>query len=229
VGEISDVRVDGLTIRDSNRGIGLWQRTAGGALRDITIANVDLTTRYDSKPEFWGSGEPIFMSAMPPPRAEHSEPGTDSLEESPPRTEPCETGTADSSPPLITDVTFVNISAISENGALLSSLPAAEAPALVHVTLINVSIAIAKIGNTSRPQRDYRPARPPMPQTVAARVAGLTMEHVAGVEVRGGGVSFATEHVQPSWSLQCANVSASAGVRFDAAWRCRNGTMVAVL
>jgi hypothetical protein len=31
VGDISDVIVDGVTITDTNRGIGLWQRTSYGA------------------------------------------------------------------------------------------------------------------------------------------------------------------------------------------------------
>lgn len=86
VGDIFDVVVDGITITDTNRGIGIWQRTSHGALRDMVFRNVKMTTRFDSKPGFWGAGEPIFVSAI------------------------------GLMPPLIHNISFINIEAVSENG-----------------------------------------------------------------------------------------------------------------
>ena len=89
--------------------------------------------------------------------------------------------------------------------------------------LLNVTVAIRKTGNVSRPQRDYRPARAPFPETWPAPVVGITFENVAGAVVAGGGVSF-DERLQPSWSLRCVNTSTATGVRFERGWECHNGT-----
>ena len=50
VGDVFDVEVDGVTITDTNRGIGIWQRTSFGALRDMRFTNINMTTRTDPKP-----------------------------------------------------------------------------------------------------------------------------------------------------------------------------------
>lgn len=50
VGDIHDVVVEDIVITDTNRGIGLWQRTSHGALRDMVFRRVNMTTRFDPKP-----------------------------------------------------------------------------------------------------------------------------------------------------------------------------------
>lgn len=169
VGEIRDVLIEDVLIRDSNRAVGIWQRTGHGAIRDIVVRNVDLVTRYDSKPEFWGSAEPLYVSALPAMAG-----------------------------PLVYNVSFEHIIATSENGALFSSLPLGARTAVQGVRLLNVSIVLQVTGNVSRPQRDYRPAHG-LPGTVAAPVVGITFENVAEVDVIGGGVRFAVHDVRRAW------------------------------
>lgn len=199
VGEIRDVFGDDIRIEDTNRGIGIWQRTGHGAIRDVVMRNLEINTRFDSKPEFWGSGEPIFVSALPAP------------------------GRSTTAAALVRNITFEDVVATSENGALLSSLPLGARPAVADVRLLNVTVAIRKTGNVSRPQRDYRPARAPFPETWPASVVGITFENVAGAVVAGGGVSFDAP-LQPSWSLRCVNTSTATGVRFERGWECHNET-----
>ena len=194
VGEIRDVYADGIVIRDTNRAIGIWQRTGHGAIRDVRMRNLDIVTRYDSKPEFWGSAEPLFLSAMPAMASA-----------------------------LVRNITFEDVVATSENGALLSSLPLGAPPAVEGVRLLNVSVVVKATGNVSRPQRDYRPARGLLPETRPAAVVGVTFENVAGVEVVGGSVTFAAP-LQPSWTLRCVNTSTAPGVRFERGWECHNRT-----
>ena len=194
VGEIRDVNVDGVVIRDTNRAIGIWQRTGHGAIRDVTMRNIDIVTRYDSKPEFWGSAEPLFVSTMPAMASA-----------------------------LVRNITFEHVVATSENGALFSSLPLGASPAVDDVRLLNVSVVLKATGNVTRPQRDYRPAGGLLPGTWPAPVVGITFENVARLVLDGGGVTFAAPP-QPSWTLRCVNTSTSPGVRFGRGWECHNRT-----
>ena len=61
VGDISDVIVDNITITDTNRGIGLWQRTSHGALKDMLFQNIKMTTRFDPKPGKCTSNLPLLV------------------------------------------------------------------------------------------------------------------------------------------------------------------------
>jgi hypothetical protein len=51
-----------LTIADSNRGIGVFQR-AEGSIEDVTFSNVVIRTRLHTG-DWWGQGEPIHVSAI---------------------------------------------------------------------------------------------------------------------------------------------------------------------
>ena len=95
-------------------------------------------------------------------------------------------------PPLIRNITFKSISAISENGALISSLPTnASTPGVEGVSLVNVSITIKRTGNVTTPKgKDYAPVPKGWPMRVAAFVDGMTFEGVPGARVVGGGVKF---------------------------------------
>ena len=127
VGDIHDVCVEDVKILDTNRGIGIWQRTSHGALRDMVFRRINMTTRFDSKPGFWGAGEPLFVSSLGPMPS-----------------------------PLIRNLTFESISAISENGALLSSLPVEQPSAVANVSLLDVRITIQRTGNITKPKgKDY--------------------------------------------------------------------------
>lgn len=215
VGDIFDVVMDGVRIVDSNRGIGIWQRSGErnnsradgrGAIRDVVVRNVVSETRFDSKPQFWGSGEALVITVAP-------------------RNGNCCVG--------VENITVVNMSAMAENSALISSLSSpvggsAEPPPIRGVRLLNVTVTIAKFGNTSRPQRDYRPVSsdsllPGMAGgTVPALVNGFVVENVEDMVVSGGGVAFASSTPTPAcWGMECINASSS-HVHVDGRWRCRN-------
>ena len=69
---------------------------------------------------FWGAGEPLFVSSLGPmPSA------------------------------LIRNITFESINAVSENGALFSSLPLDQPPAVEGLSLLDVSITIQRTGNVT--------------------------------------------------------------------------------
>ncbi len=68
-GPIRDCVVTGCVIRQSNRGVGIWVRD-GGIVENILIANLVIETRMfrgaphrDRVRDWWGKGEPIFLSA----------------------------------------------------------------------------------------------------------------------------------------------------------------------
>ena len=208
VGDISDVEVDGVTITDTNRGIGLWQRTSFGALRDMRFTNINMTTRTDPKPGFWGAGDPLFVSAL---------------------------GTMPAA--LIRNISFRSINAVAENGALFSSLPLSQTHAAVHgIELVDVSITIRHTGNVSRPKgKDYSPTRHARgggtlyPAIVPAFVAGMTFEGVAGAHVVGGGVRFhrdGSRQNEEYWSMDCVNETATSvnAVEFCGGWTRENAS-----
>ena len=203
-----------MRIRDSNRGIGIWQRSGErasssgqGRISDIVIRNVDSVTRFDSKPQFWGSGEPFVLTVLP-------------------RNGDCCVG--------MQNITFANSTFVAENSALISSLgapspPGASAPPPINsISLVNVSITIKKTGNASRPQLDYRPSSKVLPQTVPNLVAGLVMENVNDIELNHmGGVRFsplAGPGKQTYWGMSCLNASASSHVHIEQGWTCMNAT-----
>ena len=214
VGDIFDIEINGVRIRDTNRGIGIWQRSGErrsmsgkGRIRDILIRNVDSVTRFDSKPQFWGSGEPFVLTVLP-------------------RNGDCCIG--------LQNITLANITAVAENSALISSLGTPSAPGasvpppIGGVRLMNVSITIKKTGNTSRPQLDYRPSSTVLPQTVPNLVAGIVIENVNDIELEHkGGVRFSPllgPGKQAYWGMSCLNASASSHVHVEAGWTCANAT-----
>ena len=76
---------------------------------------------------FWGAGEPLFVSSLGPMPS-----------------------------PLIRNITFESINAVSENGALFSSLPLDQPPAVEGLSLLDVSITIQRTGNVTKPKgKDY--------------------------------------------------------------------------
>eukprot|EP00937_MAST-01D_sp_MAST-1D-sp2_P003431 g3431.t1 len=217
VGDIFDVVVDGVRIRDTNRGIGIWQRSGQrdvpggrGRIYDVTIRNVDSVTRFDSKPQFWGSGEPFALTVLP-------------------RNGDCCAG--------VRNITLTNVSAVAENSALLTSLAAPSPPgvpaapaAITGVRFENVSITIKVTGNSSRApraQRDYRPSGSGLPQTAPSPVVGIAVENVADLWLGGGGgVRFASPAGgRPAyWGGACVNVSGQSRVRAEPepGWTCDN-------
>jgi hypothetical protein len=173
---------------------------------------------------FWGAGEPIFVSSL------------------------------GAMPPLIRNLRFVNISAVSENGALFSSLPLnATTRGVEGIELTNVNITIKHTGNvTGAPKgKDYSPTRDGFPAIVPAWVSGMSFEGVPSASVHGGWVSFEArggamkKEDEKFWSFNCVNESAAessggddsvesrrrrrrGGPTFDGGWACKNSSSSAL-
>ncbi|KAM0871988.1 hypothetical protein ACQ4PT_039028 [Festuca glaucescens] len=83
---------DNITIVDSHRGLGIQIRD-GGNVSDVVFSNIKMHTRYYD-PSWWGRAEPIYITTCP--RHPGYKEGT------------------------ISDVRFINISSVSENGVFLA-------------------------------------------------------------------------------------------------------------
>eukprot|EP00250_Pteridium_aquilinum_P010066 c19130_g1_i1 orf=64-1611(-) len=134
-------------IVDSHRGIGLQLRDPGNIF-DVVFSNFNITTRYyDSS--WWGRAEPIYVTSCP-------------------RTAVTAVGS-------ITDITFVNITAVSENGIVLSGL---EGGMLRNVRLENVTVYVQKVTNDTGGLLDYRPGCQGL---VEHRNSGIFIENVSSL------------------------------------------------
>lgn len=182
-GDVSNIHVSKVTIRNSNRGVGVWQRVAGpsgGAISNLTFRDMDIETQYMDSPNWWGSGEALVVTTVPenPAQAVHGLPGIDS-------------------------VLFENIVAKAEGGCLFSSRgQATTSPtALRGVVLRNVSLVITKSSPYAHPQLDFRPvdAGGGAPNTVPTLVTGLVFEGLYSGSVEGCSVSFQGPK-QPYWA-----------------------------
>jgi polygalacturonase len=65
---VRNVRLERLSIRDTNRGIGIFLRSPH-TIRDVTISDVEVETRFHTG-AWWGWAEPLHISATPLPGAE---------------------------------------------------------------------------------------------------------------------------------------------------------------
>ncbi|WP_295728754.1 glycoside hydrolase family 28 protein [uncultured Limosilactobacillus sp.] len=87
-----------LVVRDTNRGLAFQLRDPGSA-RNIIFEDIDIATKHYSK-EWWGSGEPIYITLLP------REPKTQLAGST------------------ISNVTFKNVKCRAENGILLAGYQA---------------------------------------------------------------------------------------------------------
>ncbi len=208
---------------------GVWQRNGNGTLRDLVFRNVAIETQFATPLDFWGSGEPIVVTSVPSDAA-----------------------SARAGLRGIRNVTFENIAARSQGGALISTWPAVSpgwAPlfpgrgAVADVVLRNVSITIAAdVGNVTAAARaghhDFRPVDPPFsdPALFAAGAGGAAPAPVDGLFVDGDasvtldGVRIAFDDggapggPPKAWSMQCLNATARPTVRGTETLQCHNET-----
>jgi hypothetical protein len=59
------VTVRDVTIHGSNRGVGFQQRAGCGSMRDMLFENLTIDTSYPTGANWWGSGEPIWLTSVP--------------------------------------------------------------------------------------------------------------------------------------------------------------------
>ena len=204
-GNVSDIAVRGVTIRASNRGVGVWQRVAGpsgGALSNLTFIGLDIETRYANAPNWWGSGEALVVTTVPENAAQ-----------------------AARGLPGIDGVLFENVVARAEGGCLFSSRGqgATNPAALRGLVLRNVSLVIAAAGAYAHPQLDFRPvdAGGGAPNTVPFPVYGLIFENVDGGVVEGGSSVAFEGPRQPYWAgAGNGGVCVSGQVALAADFRC---------
>ncbi|MFQ6631830.1 hypothetical protein Gotur_009130 [Gossypium turneri] len=147
--ELNNLVFNNITIVDSHRGLALQIRD-GGNVSDITFSNINISTRYYD-PSWWGRAEPIYVTTCP----RHS----------------------DSSEGSISNLNFVNISAVSENGIFLSG---SKGGLLRNLRFININLTYKRWTKYMGGLVDYRPGCQGL---VNHSTAGIIMEHIDGLDV----------------------------------------------
>ncbi|XP_048496515.2 uncharacterized protein LOC104889252 [Beta vulgaris subsp. vulgaris] len=140
---------DNITIFESHRGLGLQIRD-GGNVKDITFSNINISTRYYD-PSWWGRAEPIYITTCP--RDSNAKEGS------------------------ISDIQFINITAVSENGVFLSG---SKGGLIRDLKFSNVDLTYRRQTNYVGGLVDYRPGCSGL---VNHSMAGIIMEYIDGFEV----------------------------------------------
>ena len=211
-GDVADVDVDGVVVRDSNRGIGVWQRVAGpsgGRMSNLSFRNADIETRYMFGTAWWGSGEALVVTTVPENAAQ------------------AKTGL-----PGIFNVTFENIAARAEGGCLFSSRgQAATAPlALDGLALrnVNIDVGVSARHAAVHAQLDFRPvdAGGGAPSVVPSNVTALVFEGAvrATIDARSS-VAFVGPP-QAWWAGGGVGVCVSGDVQVEAGFACATSVCV---
>ncbi|ERN11715.1 probable polygalacturonase [Amborella trichopoda] len=147
--EFRNLTFDNLTIVDSHRGLGLQIRD-GGKVSDVTFSNIKISTRYYD-PSWWGRAEPIYVTTCP--RDSKSKAG------------------------LISNLQFINITAISENGIFLSG---STDSLLSNIRFTNVNLTYRRWTKYRDGLVDYRPGCRGL---VNRSMAGIIMEHISDLDM----------------------------------------------
>lgn len=141
---------DNITIVESHRGLGLQIRD-GGKVSDVTFSNINMSTRYYD-PSWWGRAEPIYVTTCP--RFPDSKEGA------------------------ISNIQFINITIVSENGIFLSG---SKGGLIMNLEFINMNLSYRRWTNYDGGVVDYRPGCWGL---VNHSLAGIIMEHVDGFEMK---------------------------------------------
>ncbi|XP_058071611.1 polygalacturonase ADPG2 [Magnolia sinica] len=148
--EFKGLLFNNITIVESHRGLGLQIRD-GGKVSDVTFSNIKISTRYYDL-SWWGRAEPIYVTTCP--RHHNSKAGS------------------------ISNLRFVNISAVSENGVFLSG---SVDGLLSNLKFINVNLTYRRWTNYTGGLVDYRPGCKGL---VNHSTAGVIMEHISGLDMK---------------------------------------------
>ncbi len=103
---IDHVLFSNCIIRNSNRGIGIQNRDEG-TVTDVTFANMSVECLYHSD-VWWGKAEPIYVTSYPRAPGNHKDAGWRFPK-----------GATEGSCGEVSRISFVNISALSENGCFI--------------------------------------------------------------------------------------------------------------
>ncbi|XP_047315959.1 probable polygalacturonase [Impatiens glandulifera] len=147
--EYKGLLFDNITIVESHRGLA-FQIRDGGNVSDVTFSNINISTRYYD-PSWWGRAEPIYITTCP--RHSNSKAGS------------------------ISNIQFINISSISENGVFLSG---SKGGLLSNLKFLNVNLTYKRWTNYSDGLIDYRPGCQGL---VIHSIAGFLMENIRGLSI----------------------------------------------
>ncbi|KAF3773302.1 Exo-poly-alpha-D-galacturonosidase [Nymphaea thermarum] len=156
---------DNITIVESHRGLAFQIRDGGNA-SDIVFSNIKIETRYYHH-SWWGRAEPIYITSCP--RQQDSKAGS------------------------ISNIKFINVSAVSENGAFLSG---SAKGLLSGIEFINVNLTFRRWTNFDGGIVDYRPGCQGL---VKHRTAGIIMEHISGLVTENLKMDWAQDST-PGWN-----------------------------
>jgi len=145
--DLYDVVFENITIGVSHRALGIQVRDAG-SVYNVTFRNIKIDWTQMYPEAWWGAGEFVWITAN---------------QRSVGRT--CGT---------VHHILFENITALSENGALISSFHGNQ-PFVHDITFRNVHVTLAKLGNYTQPTRDYRPSY--QPDTLPGPIDGFFFEY----------------------------------------------------
>ena len=211
-GDLFDFVFRNLTVRSSNRGVGVWQRDGNGTIRDLLFEDLDMETVFQTEPQFWGSGEPIVLTTLPSNALARRQ-GLKGLH----------------------NITFRRVRARAENGVMVAArctLPdgdGARRLPLSGLRFEDVNITLARLHNVSRAVRDFRPAGTACCGDMeSARINGIYLEGT-GAAIRdniimdGVRVRFHPPY-QSTWTRKCVAVNNSAYQEVGAGLVCFNGT-----
>ncbi|KAK1266270.1 hypothetical protein QJS04_geneDACA016347 [Acorus gramineus] len=151
-----------------------WIRTKSSAIKlgsascvnNVTFSNINISTRYYD-PSWWGRAEPIYVTTCPRDRTSKSG--------------------------AISDLLFINISAMSENGIFLSGSSGAP---LRDLRFINVNLTYKRWTNYSGGLFDYRPG---CHGFVKHGTAGVMVEHVNGLVMENVKMKWVEENGLKGW------------------------------
>jgi hypothetical protein len=121
--DLADMLIEDVTIWGSSRGIGFQLRNGRGNFQNITVRRASIQTVYPTGVNWWGSGEPIWLTNIPTAKKEGN---------------PHNLGT-------IKDVTFEDVAIESENALLISGI----GRPLERLVFKNVSVTISVLGNAT--------------------------------------------------------------------------------
>lgn len=163
---ITRVLFNNCIITASNRGIGVQNRDEG-TVSDVTFSNITLDCRLFSD-VWWGKAEPIYVTSYPRARGNHKDAGWRFPK-----------GATKGKCGEVTDIRFININAVSENGIFIGC---DEPGKISGILLDNIDLRLKKITEYAGGVYDRRPCEGE--GFVNAGVFGLYTENVEDLTVR---------------------------------------------
>jgi polygalacturonase len=156
-----DLLFNNITIHDSNRGIGIFQRQKGN-MENMVFSNISITTRLHSG-QWWGHGEPIHISSV--------------------------TGLGSKETGSISHIHFSNIVASSESGIVMYAT-AKDLIKDISFDNIDLAIKPGRFSNTYGGNFDLRPTNDISLGIFEHNIAALYGNFVSDLSIRNMNVTW---------------------------------------